>query len=566
MGELRFIDLFAGIGGFRLGLERCNDKENWEQIQGSQDGQKEVGDTGDEFLRANGDNGCGGQSPEEHNRFHRGLERANKAIYNKETQEERDQESWGASADINREPSTFGRRKPSDGGFGRANSDRGLLQRQEEKGLQEDGANFERRQAWINGFKCVWSNDINKYANQVYTARFGEANHHSGDIRGIDAKDIPGHDLLCGGFPCQAFSVAGKRRGFKETRGTLFFEICRIAEYHRPRLLLLENVKGLLSNDGGRTFATILEALEELGYWWEYQVLNSKHFGVPQNRERVFIIGHSRNSGTRPIFPITEADGVADQGIREEGEYSTAIDSNYYKGIDKHGQRQGIIVESALIHSRGLETRRDGVSHCLKGGGGGSSKNMLVEPYIKNIPHGHNDGWKKPLPSLKSNSGAQYNELLVQPVLTPDRENKRQHGRRFKENGEPMFTLTGQDKHGVLLHNIYGGFNEGIRVFEDYSPTIRTPKGGGHLPSVLKDSRIRRLTPCECERLQGFPDGWTEGISDTQRYKCLGNAVTVNVIEFLGHKLLESVNSTSKRLKENVFVDLDFKDVEIRVK
>ena len=503
MGELRFIDLFAGIGGFRIGLERANQEDTDREASTRQN------------LRS----------------------------------------QRNSSIDTRRNA-------------------------QEHVPLPE-GASF----------RCVWSNDINKYASTIYTNRFGEANHITGDIRAIDESTIPSHDLLCAGFPCQAFSVAGKRRGFKETRGTLFFEICRIAEHHRPRLLLLENVKGLLSHDGGRTFATILEALEELGYWWEYQVLNSKHFGVPQNRERVFIIGHSRNGGGREIFPITETDGVANQngrgrspvqaeigsaihsrygaGWRAHGQeqlISTAIDGNYYKGIDKHGQRQGIIVESALIHSRGLETRRDGVSHCLKGGGGGSSKNMLVEPYIKNIPHGHNDGWKKPLPSLKSNSGAQYNELLVQPVLTPDRENKRQHGRRFKENGEPMFTLTGQDKHGVLLHNIYGGFNEGIRVFEDYSPTIRTPKGGGHLPSVLKDSRIRRLTPCECERLQGFPDGWTEGISDTQRYKCLGNAVTVNVIEFLGHKLLESVNSTSKRLKENVFVDLDFKDVEIRVK
>ncbi|GAI21442.1 unnamed protein product, partial [marine sediment metagenome] len=96
-------------------------------------------------------------------------------------------------------------------------------------------------------------------------------------------------------------------------------------------------------------------------------------------------------------------------------------------------------------------------------------------------------------------------------------------------------------KPALILHNIYGGFKEGIRIFEEHSPTIRTAKGGGHLPSVLKDLRMRRLTPVECERLQGFPDGWTEAISDTNRYKCLGNAVTVNVIEFLGRRIMDSI-------------------------
>jgi len=457
MGELRFIDLFAGIGGFRIGLERANQEDTDREASTRQN------------LRS----------------------------------------QRNSSIDTRRNA-------------------------QEHVPLPE-GASF----------RCVWSNDINKYASTIYTNRFGEANHITGDIRAIDESTIPGHDLLCGGFPCQAFSVAGKRRGFKETRGTLFFEICRIAEHHRPRLLLLENVKGLLSHDGGRTFATILEALEELGYWWEYQVLNSKHFGVPQNRERVFIIGHSRNGGGREIFPITETDGVANQngrgrspvqaeigsaihsrygaGWRAHGQeqlISTAIDGNYYKGIDKHGQRQGII----------------------------------VEPFIQPYPHGKNQGTPKELPHIRATNGASHNELLVQPVLTHDRENK------STRQMIPSFTLTGQDIHGVMIANT---------VYQDdylrRGARDRDADGKAILTSIA-NRRIRRLTPVECERLQGFPDGWTEGISDTQRYKCLGNAVTVNVIEFLGHKLIESVNSTSKRLKENVFVDLDFKDMEIRVK
>jgi len=354
-----------------------------------------------------------------------------------------------------------------------------------------------------NGFKHVWSNDINKYASQIYTNRFGEANHVTGDIRTIDPRNIPSHDLLCAGFPCQAFSVAGKRQGFKDTRGTLFFEICRIAEHHRPSLLLLENVKGLLSHDGGRTFATILEALEELGYWWEYQVLNSKHFGVPQNRERVFIIGHLREGCTEAVFPITESSGLLDEengGKREggagiRGSISPTIDARY-GALRNSGELYVIDPYNGTI--------KNDESGAIKTNQGSSGMTTaIVEPFIKNIPHGYNDGFEKELPSLKSNSGAQYNELLVMPEVSNSIDTSgylRQMGRH--EIG----------KHG------------------------------------LTDYRIRRLTPVECERLQGFPDGWTEGISDTQRYKCLGNAVTVNVIEYLG-ELIKSSFSITKRME-----------------
>ena len=340
------------------------------------------------------------------------------------------------------------------------------------------------------GFRCVWSNDFNKYANQVYTARFGEENHHPGDIRRIDTEEIPDHDLLCAGFPCQAFSVAGKRLGFKETRGTLFFEVCRVAEAKRPRLLLLENVKGLLSHEEGRTFTTILESLEELGYWWEYQVLNSKYFGVPQNRERVFIIGHLRGGGTKPVFPITETDGLPTEELGEREGISSCLDSNYWKGA----RRQRTFV----VDPYNKAERTDMMAGAIKTNQGSntSTGTGIMVPFIQNIPHGYNDGFKKALPSLKSNSGAQYNELLVQPL--------RFLNRNQKNFGEEAMTV---------------------------DPTNST--------GIKQGTSIRRLTPVECERLQGFPDGWTEGISDTQRYKCLGNAVTVNVIEYLGHKIKE---------------------------
>jgi len=291
--------------------------------------------------------------------------------------------------------------------------------------LQEDMPDTQESQ---DGVTCIGFSEIDKYATQIYEKHF--PNHKNyGDITLINAKDLPDFDLLVGGFPCQSFSIAGKRGGFDDTRGTLFFEIARIIREKQPRLLLLENVKGLLSHDKGKTFLTFISTLDELGYDCQWQVLNSKNFGVPQNRERVFIIGHLRGTPRPEVFPIGE------------GNHKTIEQINNPK------------------HSNDRVYGPEGISPTLNTMQGGNR-----QPFI-------------------------------QAVLTPDRPNKRQNGRRFKEDGEPSFTLTAQDKHGI-----YDG------------------------------ARIRRLTPVECERLQGFPDGWAGGISDSQRYKSLGNAVTVNVV------------------------------------
>ena len=200
-----------------------------------------------------------------------------------------------------------------------------------------------------------------------------------------------GHiDCICGGFPCQSFSIAGKRGGFDDTRGTLFFEIMRIANIVRPQYLFLENVKGLLNHDGGATFETILNTLDEFGYDAEWQVLNSKNFGVPQNRERVFIIGHLRGTSGRTVFPV----GGAYQSI--DIEY---VGNTHPGGIGMSGEVYGL----------------NGVSPTLSA-----------------------SDYKDP-------------KKFVQPILTPDRIKKRQNGRRFKEDGEPMFTLTAQDRHGIAI-------------------------------------------------------------------------------------------------------------------
>jgi DNA (cytosine-5)-methyltransferase 1 len=244
--------------------------------------------------------------------------------------------------------------------------------------------------------------------------------------------------------------------GFDDTRGTLFHDICRIAACKSPKYLFLENVKGLLSHDGGHTFAVILTALDELGYDAEWQVLDSQHFGVPQHRERVFIIGHSRTQPTRQVFPL----GCS-------GSEDTVVSTITARA--NQAQRAGTYIES----------NEGGIALDAYNGG----KPTKVAGAIR---------------QNQLNGGS----VVAIPILTPDRPEKRQDGRRFKEDGEPAFTLTAQDKHGI--------FN---------------------------GKRIRRLTPTECERLQGYPDGWTKEASDSQRYKMLGNAVTVNVIEAIARRL-----------------------------
>jgi DNA (cytosine-5)-methyltransferase 1 len=365
---------------------------------------------------------------------------------------------------------------------------------------------------------CVYSNEYDKYANSVYKKHYERCDDR--DIRTVKTSEIPDHDLLVGGFPCQAFSVAGKRRGFEDTRGTLFFEIARIAKQKQPRLLLLENVKGLLSHDSGNTFKTILRSLDELGYDCQWQVLNSKDFSVPQNRERVFIIGHLRGTPRPEVFPITVNDSETTQ--------------------------RRITAAGINNPSRGYEIRKDGLASSLRATEMGS-KNFIADIRQLNQPTHSNDrvygddGLSTTIASQAGGQGAKT-ELYAIPVLTPNRE-KRQEGRRFKTNGEPSFTLTGQDIHGVAVQ-------EGKLKSRKISNCLDANYYKGldnhqARTGVLENLKIRRLTPVECERLQGFPDNWTKygqdnkEMSDTQRYKQMGNAVTTNVVTAIISKLIE---------------------------
>jgi DNA (cytosine-5)-methyltransferase 1 len=383
------------------------------------------------------------------------------------------------------------------------------------------------------GHEIVGACEIDKYARQIYAKQFPGVPIHN-DATALQGDTLPQFDVLCGGFPCQAFSIAGKRKGFSDTRGSLFFEIARIAKEKQPSLLFLENVKGLFNHDNGETFRTILSSLDEVGYDVEWQLHNSKYH-VPQNRERVYIVGHLRGQRTRQVFPLGNIDSKSIKKIKQpveqdtefipvvndrnglrEVERATCLDANYFKGHDYHGAR-------TLIYK------------------------------------------------------------LVRAVLTPDRAETRQVGRRIKEDGEPAFAVTTQDRHGVMIETAEPELKKlgqltphnGTSVYDisGISPTLISSEGSGSIVKIAEepkkvnliyfsntnanmkqrmqekeaswtlgtgtdfgikeDKKIRKLTPVECERLQGFPDNWTEGISDTQRYKTCGNAVTVPVVQWI---------------------------------
>ncbi|EIQ7162161.1 DNA (cytosine-5-)-methyltransferase [Enterococcus faecalis] len=393
------------------------------------------------------------------------------------------------------------------------------------------------------GHECIGFCEIDKFARTSYKAihdTTGEVEMH--DITTISDEFIRGIgsvDVICGGFPCQAFSVAGKRKGFEDTRGTLFFEIARFASILRPRYLFLENVKGLLNHEGGATFETILRALDELGYDVEWQVLNSKDY-VPQNRERVFIIGHLRGERTRKVFPIERKNG-------------TTVKNNIEPINNSKKTRELLNLDSA---NRFYDV--NGISPCLNTMQGGDREPKIA--VVGNVnPSGSgmngqvysSDGLA---PTLTTNKGE--GAKIAIPVLTPDRVEKRQNGRRFKDDGEEMFTLTAQDRHGIMVKEATSkGYAEAlpgdsVNISHPNSNTRRGRVGKGIANTLLtgeeqavvtNNFRIRKLTPRECWRLQGFPD-WAfdkakEVNSDSQLYKQAGNSVTVSVIADIASRL-----------------------------
>lgn len=299
----------------------------------------------------------------------------------------------------------------------------------------------------------VFASEIEKNARTIYTSHFG-GEHLHGDIKEINAADVPDHDILCGGFPCQDVSIAGKRAGLFGERTGLFFELIRILRVKQPQYVLLENVKGLLSSNGGWDFARVIIELENAGYTCEWQVLNAANFGLAQNRKRVFIIGHLGTPGRSgsQILPFREDD----------------------QAYNQTGQNKQIHEISTCLTSGGNDKWNGTyIAHCLTAGG---------------------------------NSGGLHSDMDV-----------------IVHNHAPR---SGDNQKGGTGHLSKKG---------DHSYTLC-----GHLQSIQMGIIHRRFTPIEWERLMGFPDNWTLGVSNTSRFKCLGNSVPVNVIQSIAERLLEA--------------------------
>lgn len=367
---------------------------------------------------------------------------------------------------------------------------------------------------------------LKKRQKEILKEEYRNGEWYANDIRRVYARDIPRADCWCFGFPCQDISVAGKQIGFQGNRSSLFFRVMyligQLEEENKPTYLFIENVKNLLSVNGGWDFARLLVEMDRKGYDAEWQVLNSKDFGVPQNRERCFIIGHLRGRSTAKVFPVEGTDGE--------------------NSVQIVGHKDGYRRNTQVFAPEALDTGQGGerghhvtlpcfIDLCYEGSQMTEQARCLKARYYKGM----------------ANHAGQDSGIAI-PVLTPDRAEKRQNGRRFKDDGEPMFTLTGQDRHGIA-----------IEVKEATAKTLDTSCNQGIFVQVSDELivyavwyeklqcyiAIRKLTPKECFRLQGWADDYFEKAafvnSDSQLYKQAGNGVTVNVIFDIAKKLKEGV-------------------------
>lgn len=310
-------------------------------------------------------------------------------------------------------------------------------------------------QAFGDDISTVFISEWDEKAQETYRANFWDDLKIHGDITKIDEKEIPEHDILLAGFPCQAFSLAGFRKGFEDARGTLFFDVARIAEYHKPKVIFCENVKSLVNHDRGRTFATMKRILEDLGYKVFSQILNSKEFGVPQNRERIYIVAFRKDIAPENfIFPEKAGEEKTISDIIEEQEVSSKyyLSTVYLDSLRRHKERH-----MKAGNGFGYEIRElDGIAGAIVCGGMGRERNLIVDKRLT-----------------------------------------------------------------------------------DFTPET-------HIKGKVNREYIRRMTPREWARLQGFSDDFKLVVADTHLYKQFGNSVTVPVIKSIAEKVKEVLDCSKE--------------------
>jgi len=315
--------------------------------------------------------------------------------------------------------------------------------------------------AFKDKIKTVFVSEWDENAQKTYKANFNDDFDIAGDITKIDEDEIPSFDICLAGFPCQAFSLAGQRKGFEDNfkglcRGTLFQDVVRICEYHKPKVVFCENVKGLIMHDRGRTFKVIKMAFEEIGYTVYSKVLNSKDFGVPQNRERIYIVAFKNDiDSTNFHFPVGSNSNTCIRDVMEKKPVSAKyyLSDVYLETLKKHKERH-----KALGHGFGYEIRELGAqAGAIVCGGMGRERNLIIDNRQKDLT----------------------------PVT--------------------------------------------------------------HIKGSVNTQGIRKMTPREWAKLQGFPDTYKIVLADTHMYKQFGNSVTVNVIEAIASNIKEVMDNNARK-------------------
>ena len=388
------------------------------------------------------------------------------------------------------------------------------------------------------GSKCVLSSEINEKACETYQLNFGE--HPSGDVKLI--TEVEPFDLLLGGFPCQPFSYAGKRMGFGDTRGTLFFEIERLLEKYRPKALLLENVRGLYTHDSGRTFKTIMDKLHGLGYGTYDLLQNSSNFGVPQNRVRLYILGIM---GAEPKMGLRTDLGAADSHKYKQKSLELSLFDKKPKCCVGDILEDGVD-EKYYCSERFQKMLRDAV---------GDDLSVLNGYRLIDYRGGRSlHSWELGMKGKCSNAEIRFMNALIlnrrKPVFGKEQDGKKLTLEQIKTfYTEPDI----EDVITSLLEKRYLQVNDGkynpvcgnmsfevFKVLDPDSISVTLTSSDANRLGVIQQNRARHITPRECARLQGFPDTFKLHPSDTSSYKQFGNSVSVPVIETVFNEFIKN--------------------------
>jgi len=334
------------------------------------------------------------------------------------------------------------------------------------------------------GIETIWTVENDKNCNRVLETHWPDVKHH-GDVKDVGKRNLAPVEIISGGFPCQDLSVAGRGAGLAGERSGLWWEFHRVIQELRPLWVIVENVPGLFAANQGEDFAVLIKAFAECGYGVAWRVLDSQYFGVPQRRRRVFIVGSLGNgSAIKVLFESEGGEGDFEKGREKRQGTAYALASR------SGGPRYGVAQENYVTGSIGSNPT---------GGLDSYQRNLTVIGFDQ---------------SRGDVTGDKANTLRVNAARSPG-----------VNDGKP--------DNMCVAFNWRSGGDVRLGIKQEQSPALHSSQA----PAIQKQG-VRRLTPTECERLQGFPDGWTEGLSDTQRYKTLGNAVTVNVADWIGKRIV----------------------------